>query len=38
MLQSIQAKAAKTITEAFRTTAKPALDIETYLLPIKQLI
>jgi hypothetical protein len=38
MLQSIQAKAAKTITGAFRATAKPALDIEAYLLPIKQLI
>jgi hypothetical protein len=38
MLQSIQAKAEKTITGAFRATAKPALDIEAYLLPIKQRI
>jgi hypothetical protein len=38
MLQNIQAKAARTITGAFRATAKPALNIKTYLLPIKQLI
>jgi hypothetical protein len=38
MLQNIQAKAAKIITGAFKTTAKPALNIKAYLLPIKQLI
>jgi hypothetical protein len=38
ILQKIQAKAARAITGAFKTTARPALDIEAYLLPIKQLI
>jgi hypothetical protein len=38
MLQSIQAKAARMITGAFKATAKSTLDIETYLLLIKQLI
>lgn len=34
MLQTVQSRAARTITEAFRETARPALDIEGYLLPL----
>lgn len=34
-LEIMQARAARVITGAFRATSKPALDIETYLLPIK---
>ncbi|KAJ3571479.1 hypothetical protein NPX13_g5362 [Xylaria arbuscula] len=33
MLQTIQARAARTITGAFKATSRPALNIETYLLP-----
>ena len=35
-LETIQARAVRVITDAFCATFKPALDMETYLLPIKQ--
>lgn len=35
-LETMQARAARVITGAFRATSRPALDVETYLLPIKQ--
>lgn len=35
-LISVQYQAAKTITGAYRATSSPALDIETYILPIEQ--
>jgi ribonuclease HI len=34
-LQRLQARAARVITGAFKATSAPALDIETYLLPVK---
>ena len=37
-LQSIQARAARTICGAFKATSRAALDIEAFLLPIKQQI
>ncbi|KAJ3560528.1 hypothetical protein NPX13_g9271 [Xylaria arbuscula] len=38
MLQTMQARAARTITGAFKATSRPALNIESYLLPIQQQI
>lgn len=38
VLQGIQARAARVISGAFRTTSRVALDIETFLLPIEQQI
>ncbi|KAJ3552812.1 hypothetical protein NPX13_g11028 [Xylaria arbuscula] len=38
MLQTIQARAARTITGAFKATSRPALNIETYLLPVERQI
>jgi hypothetical protein len=35
-LQSLQARAARVISGAYRATLRAALDIETFLLPIKQ--
>jgi ribonuclease HI len=37
-LQSIQARAARVISGAYRATSRAALDIESYLLPIEQQI
>jgi hypothetical protein len=37
-LQSIQARAARVISSAYRATSRAALDIESFLLPIKQQI
>ena len=34
-LISVQYQAARAITEAYRATSSPALDIETYTLPIE---
>ncbi|KAI3322889.1 hypothetical protein HD806DRAFT_119821 [Xylariaceae sp. AK1471] len=38
MLQAMQARAARVISGAFKATSRPALDIETCLLPAKQQI
>lgn len=38
ILQAIQARAARTITGAFKATSRPALNIETYLLPVERQI
>jgi hypothetical protein len=38
ILQSIQARAARTICGAFKATSKAALDVEAFLLPIEQQI
>ena len=35
-LQVIQARALRVVTGAFRATARAALDVEAYMLPIKQ--
>jgi hypothetical protein len=37
-LQSIQARAARVISGAYRATSRAALDIESFLLPIEQQI
>jgi ribonuclease HI len=37
-LQSIQARAARVVSGAYRATSAPALDIETYLLPLEHQI
>jgi len=37
-LQSVQGKAARIITRAFKRTMTTALDVETYLLSIKHLV
>jgi hypothetical protein len=37
-LRSIQARAARSITGAYRATSRVALDVETFLLPIEQQI
>ncbi|KAF4442705.1 reverse transcriptase [Fusarium austroafricanum] len=37
-LQSLQARAARVISGAYKATSIPALDVETYLLPIEQQI
>ena len=37
-LQSLQARAARVISRAYRATSRAALDIETFLLPIEQQI
>jgi ribonuclease HI len=37
-LQSIQARAARVISGAYRATSRAALDVESYLLPIEQQI
>jgi ribonuclease HI/exonuclease III len=37
-LEAIQARGARTISGAYRATSRPALDVETHLLPIKQQI
>jgi hypothetical protein len=37
-LQSIQARAARTICGAFKATSKATLDVEVFLLPIEQQI
>ncbi|KAK0718737.1 hypothetical protein B0T21DRAFT_424608, partial [Apiosordaria backusii] len=34
-LQRLQARAARTMSGAYKATSAPALDIETYLLPIE---
>ncbi|RYP40776.1 hypothetical protein DL767_001422 [Monosporascus sp. MG133] len=37
-LQTTQARAARTISGAFKETSRPALNVETYLLPVEQQI
>jgi hypothetical protein len=37
-MQTIQARAARVISGAYRATSRPALDIESFLLPIEQQI